>query len=73
MPSLRITQLWKTKATTLKMQRIIRRMENPESFIQAAPETQPYRNEVEIRRLFGRLSIPVKELQTLATCWIVQL
>ena len=61
------------KATALKMKRIIRGMENPRAFIEAAPETQPYRNEAEIRRLFDRLAIPIKELRTLATCWIAQI
>ncbi len=60
------------KMTSLKMQRIIRSMENPRAFIQAAPETQPYRNEAEIKRLFQRLNIPCYELRTLATCWIAQ-
>jgi ubiquinone/menaquinone biosynthesis C-methylase UbiE len=60
------------KSTSLKMQRIIRGMQNPQAFIQAAPETQPYRDEAEIRRLFDRLAIPIKELRTLATCWIAQ-
>ena len=61
------------KATTLKMQRIVRRMGNPQAFIQAAPETQPCRNEPEIRRLFDRLHIPVKDFRTLATCHIAQI
>ena len=61
------------KVTTLKMQRIIRGMENPQAFIQAAPEIQPYRNEAEIRRLFQRLNVSIKELRTLATCWVAQI
>ncbi|MBE0544790.1 MAG: class I SAM-dependent methyltransferase [Verrucomicrobia bacterium] len=60
------------KATTLKMQRIVRKMKDPKAFIQAASETQPYRNEAGIRRLFDRLNIPIQELRTLATCWIAQ-
>lgn len=60
------------KTTSLKMQRIIRSMENPRAFIQAGPETQPYRNEAEIRRVFDRLQIPLTAFRTLATCWIAQ-
>jgi len=60
------------KTTSLKMKRILRRMENPRAFIQAAPETQPYRNEKEIKRLFAHLNIPILELRTLATCWIAE-
>ena len=61
------------KATTLKMQRIVRGMKDPQDFIQAASDAQPYRNEAEIRRLFDRLNIPIRELRTLATCWIAQI
>jgi len=61
------------KATTLKMKRIISEMQDPRAFIQTAPETQPYRNEAAIRQLFERLSIPIKELRILATCWIAQI
>lgn len=61
------------KVTSLKMQRIIRSMESPQSFIQAAPETQPYRNEAEIKGLFARLNISILKLQTLATCWIARI
>lgn len=60
------------KATSLKMKRIVRGMKNPQAFIQAAPETQPYRNEQEIRSLFVRLAIPMRKLRTLATCWIAE-
>ena len=61
------------KATTFKMQRIFREMEHPQAFIMAAPEAQPYRNEAEIRRLFDRLGVSMKEFRTLASCWIVQI
>jgi len=61
------------KATTFKMQKIFRHMERPQEFLMAAPETQPYRNEAEIRKLFNRLGASIKELGTLASCWIVQI
>jgi len=61
------------KATTLKMQKIFRSMEHPRAFIMAASETQPYRNEAEVRRLFDRLGASIKKLRTLASCWIVQI
>jgi hypothetical protein len=60
------------KVTSLKMQRIIRSMENPRALIQTTHETQPYRNEAEIKRLFDRLHIPILKVRTLATCWIAQ-
>ena len=61
------------KATSLKMKRILRGLKNPQAFIQAAPETQPYRNEEEIRSLFVRLAIPIKDSRTFATCWIAEI
>jgi len=61
------------KTTTFKMQTIFRNMEHPQAFIMAAPETQPYRNEGEIRRLFDRLGASIKEFRTLASCWIAQI
>lgn len=63
---------FREKATTLKMQRIVRGMKDPRAFIEAAPETQPYRTQSEICRLFARKGVPIKELRTLATCWIAQ-
>jgi hypothetical protein len=60
------------KMTALKMQRILRSMGNPRAFIQTAPETQPYRNEAEIRSLFDRLRTPIQELRSFATCWIAR-
>ena len=61
------------KTATLRMQKIFHNMEDPQAFIMAAPETQPYRNEAEIRRLFDRLGVSIKEFRTLASCWIVQI
>ena len=63
---------FREKATTLKMQKIVRKMESAPGFIQAASETQPYRNEAEIRKLFDRLNIPIQGFRPLATCWIVR-
>lgn len=60
------------KVATLKMQAIVRKMRDPHAFIQAASETQPYRNEAEITRLFGRLGIPIQQLRSLATCWVAR-
>jgi ubiquinone/menaquinone biosynthesis C-methylase UbiE len=61
------------KMMTLKMQTIFRDMDDPDALIQAAPEKIPYRNEAEIRRLFERLGIPLKEIRALPSCWIVRI
>jgi hypothetical protein len=55
------------------MQRIFRKMDHASSVIRAAPETQPYRNEPEIRNLFNRLAIPMKRLETSGSCTIVKI
>ena len=64
---------FREKMTALKMKRIFRKMNDAGSLIQRAPEKVPYRNEAEIRELFGRLGIPIKELMPLSTCVIVRI
>lgn len=61
------------KKASLSMQRIFRNAACANSLLNAAPETQPYRNEREIRNLFIRLAIAIKELQTLKSCHIAKL
>jgi hypothetical protein len=61
------------KLTTFKLQRIFRNRDAANSLIQAASETQPYRNESEIRRLFNRLDIPLKRIRPFPTCWIAEI
>ena len=61
------------KITTLKMQRIIRGMKNPQAFVESAPEYLPYRNEAEIKKLIERMRVPLKDLRPLATCWVAQI
>jgi hypothetical protein len=52
---------------------MLRKMDHPDSLINAAPQGQPYRNEPEIRNLFKRLAIPVKELGASGSCYIAQI
>jgi len=61
------------KTLAFNMQRIFRKMDHASSVIRAAPETQPYRNEPEIRNLFNRLAIPMKRLETSGSCTIVKI
>lgn len=60
------------KRTTLKMQRVFRRIADPRSLINAAPEKLPYRNASEIERLFERLGVPIKHLHAFGSCWVVR-
>ena len=61
------------RGAAFAMQRLCRDTDHAESMIKAAPERQPYRNEPEIRDMFGRLAIPIKKLHTSRTCYIVQI
>jgi len=61
------------KMTALKMKNIFTKMNDASSLIQCAPEKVPYRNEAEIKNLFGRLGIPIKQLTPLSTCIIARI
>jgi hypothetical protein len=61
------------RRATLKMQRLIAKLEDPSLLINAAPEKLPYRNEAEIDNLFRRLGIPIKQLSEFASCRIVRI
>jgi hypothetical protein len=52
---------------------LFRKLADPRSLINAAPETVACRNEGEIKNLFQRLGIPIKQLSALASCWVVRL
>jgi SAM-dependent methyltransferase len=64
---------FREKMTALKMKRIFRKMNDADSLIQSAPAKVPYRNEAEIRNLFGRLGIPIKQVTALGTCIIARI
>ncbi len=55
------------------MQRVFRKFADPLSLINAAPETVAYRNESEIKNLFQRLNIPIKQFSAFASCWVVRI
>ncbi len=61
------------KAMTFRMQKIFRNQATARALLDAAPEKQPYRNAAEIRNLFQRLAIPIKQVQTFSSCYIVQI
>lgn len=64
---------WQEKRNAFQMQRIFAQANIGEAWIRAAPEKQPYRNEAEIRNLFGRLAIPIKHLGAFGHCYIAQI
>lgn len=61
------------RRNTLRMQRVCRKLEDPRSLINAAPEKLPYRNEREIEHLFKRLGIPIQLLSTFGSCRVVRI
>lgn len=63
----------KEKKMTFAMQKLFRNVQDPEALIHTASETVPYRNEPEIRNLFARLAIPLKQLQTFGSCFMVRI
>lgn len=60
------------KRMSLRMRKMFRKMENPQSLLAASPERQPYRNPAAIRDLFGRLAIQVKQLDVFAGCYVAR-
>ena len=61
------------KNNALKMKKIFRKLDHAAALIEGAPEKIPYRNEAEIRNLFQRLNLPIKQLTPLPSCIIARL
>jgi len=64
---------WQEKRNALHMQKVFRKATDADALIQTAPENQTYRNEVEIRNLFARLAIPIRQLETSGSCHTVRI
>jgi len=63
---------WQEKRNAFHMRQIFAKANKGEVLIQAAPEKLPCRNETEIRNLFARLAVPIKQLGAFGHCYIVQ-
>ena len=61
------------KLTAVKMKKILQKMKDANSLITSAPEKLPYRKEAEIRNLFKRLGVPMKQFRKLSSCFIVRM
>ncbi len=68
---LAVRSTMREKCMALRMQRLFRKID-ARALIAAASARQPYRNEMEIRNLFGRLAIPLKHLDVLPSCCIAR-
>jgi hypothetical protein len=61
------------KRNTLTIQRVFRKLAEPRSLINAAPEKLRYWDEREIENLFKRLNIPVKQFSVFESCCVVRI
>jgi len=61
------------RQAAFNMRKIFKKMDNPGSLINAAPERQPYRNQPQIKELFNRLAIPIKRFEASGSCYVVQI
>jgi SAM-dependent methyltransferase len=61
------------KRNGFHMQRLFAKANHADKLIQTAPEELAYRNEAEIRSLFTRLAIPIKQLETFSSCYIAKI
>jgi len=64
---------WQEKRNAFHMLRIFASANRADTLIQAAPEKQSYRNEAEIRNLFTRLAIPIRQLGAFGNCYMTQI
>ena len=63
----------KDKRTTLRMQGVFRKLDDPRILISAAPKHLPYRSEREIENLFKRLGIPIERISASGGCWVARI
>jgi SAM-dependent methyltransferase len=64
---------WQEKRNAFRMQGIFAKANRADALIEAAPEKLAYRNEAEIRNLFARLAIPIKQLGAFGNCYLVRI
>lgn len=60
------------RAAALAMRRVIAQSGDPDAFIEAAPETQPYRDKSAITRLLDSVSIRIDDWQASSSCHLVR-
>ena len=60
------------RAVALAIRRVLAQAGDPDAFIEATPETQPYRDKAAIGRLFDSLSMRIEDWQTSSSCHLVR-
>lgn len=63
---------WQEKRNAFHMRKILAH-KNPDEFMRTLPEAQPYRDATEIKNLFVRLTIPIKQIRAFGNCFIVEI
>lgn len=64
---------WQEKRNAIHMRKVFGKANHADALVQATPENQTYRNEVEIRNLFARLAIPIRQLRSSSSCHLVRI
>ena len=60
------------RAIALAMRQVLAQAGDPDAFIEAAPETQPYRDKSAIGRLLDSLSMRIEDWQASSSCYLVR-
>lgn len=60
------------RAIAITMRRVVAKSRDPVAFIEAAPETQPYRDKSAIERLLDSLSMRIEDWHTSTSCHLVR-
>ena len=60
------------RRVALAMRRVFAQAADPDAFIAAMPETQPYRDRSAIERLFDSLSMRIGDWQASSSCYLVR-
>ena len=68
-----ICSTMKEKKHNFNMQKILKRLDDPEAFLKVYPERHPIRNEPALKSLFKNLEIPIKRLIGNDSCFVVEL
>ena len=63
----------KEKKAVRNLRKLWKQIENPTLLLESAPETIPYRKKKQIRKMFEKLKIPVRELSDFYSCTLVKL
>ena len=67
-----ISTLRSTALGGLAIRRVLAQAGDPDAFIEATPETQPYRDKAAIGRLFDSLSMRIEGWWASSSCYVVR-